>query len=249
MSQLIPIFLIIFLIVAVLVIGAYLSNQEQAEIADTPQEIAQQLGLSYVGQWNWEQLQKRGLTEMLGTYVYYFFNDPLNFFPFQPSQLQASFHDIFIGQIKGVEVLVFTYKSLSRKNDLFSLPHSHTIFALRPNPENNFPSFVIRPVQFLDKLKQTIGQKIHPIPAAPQLLLQTYQPDYFAQVPPAVWQLIESNQWHVIHDKEQGWFMVYAFNHTVQMNRASYQTFIKVSLELYFGFLPNSNQLKAVFEE
>lgn len=253
MSQLTPIFLIIFLIIAVFVIGAYLSNQEQEELADTPPKIAQYLGLMYVRYWNWNEVKKQGLAEVLSTYFHSSFDNLIDFFPFSQHQLQDEAQNIFLGQVKGVELFVFTYKYYARSNrNFFFSQHNrykHTIFAIRTQPEINLPSFVIRPLGFSEKFRQTMGEKTSTIPAAPNLMLQTYYADYFDQVPPAVWQFIERKQWYVLHDGQRNWFMVYTFNHTVQMNRTSYQSFIKAGLELYFGFLPNSTQLKAVFEE
>lgn len=61
-------------------------------------------------------------------------------------------------------------------------------------------------------------------------------------MPPQIWQLIENNNWYLLHDGQH--FMMYAYNRPLPVDLQSYQHFIDSALEIFVALLPDPTQLK-----
>lgn len=225
----------VFIIYAVIIVGMVIiassmakiqREKEQDQLLET--KLAPQLGLTYLDKLDFLGLEKQGVRSLLMG-------------RFKTTGLAQN---VLAGSLKGLNILFFTYITPypSRREQ----QKKHPTFIVSTSGFHSLPLFVIRPPELLDGLKETIGYQFIKIPAAPSLVVQiakeqTETSSALAHVPPELWQLIETNQWTVVHDGQ--WFMVYAYNRPLS-DLESHQKFITAGLDIFVHFLPESTELK-----
>lgn len=231
---------LIFLILFLLLLGGtiYYNYRKEQEIARQLQDqVAPQLGATYV--------------------------DPQNSYPMDPNLYEllkgrfgtrGEIKNWLRGEWQKVPYELFTYTYVVRSGKS-SRTYHHTILAVSTLEETFFPKFLIRPPEFFDGLKKMIGYEFVELPSAGNLAIQVYQEGVddhlvFQHLPSEVWQRIRQNSLTITNDGF--WFIAYQYNDRLNPNLEVYQYFLQTSLEIYEALLhhaPAGKSAKLYLEE
>lgn len=229
---------LIFLILFLLLLGGtiYYNHRQEQEIARQLQEqVAPQLGATYVE--NNYQIDPNLLELLKGRFG-----------------MRGKIKNWLRGEWQKVPYELFTYTYVVRSGKS-SRRYNHTIMAISTLEEPFLPKFLIRPPELFDDFKKMIGYEFVELPNAFNLAIQVHQEGVddqlvFQHIPTEIWRQISLHDLTITNDGL--WCIAYQYNHHLNPSLEAYQQFLQTTLEIYEAILlhtPAGKSAKLYLEE